>query len=200
MPSGTFEMNKNFASNAIGDNYVEQGKAACREKLASKELWVDEAHHGFKYANPQKLCSTPGDAYASVAQKNIEVRKSSARIFFDTVIHISSDHHAEQAFPPMGTYPPRGIRAKVDVADLKDFRNIFTSPSKKGMGGYVGHPGVLLTPFPEYRPDDYDAERKSWRSDAHKHREAQAANDERCRYVPTVRSGTPGHMEAHPAL
>ena len=66
-------MNKNFASNAIGDHYVEQGKAACREKLASKELWVDEAHHGFKYASPQKRCSTPGDAYASVAQKNVEV-------------------------------------------------------------------------------------------------------------------------------
>ena len=199
-------MNKNFASNAIGDHYVEQGKAACREKLASKELWVDEAHHGFKYASPQKRCSTPGDAYASVAQKNVEVIRHAGvhypdeRFFTSLSLSLSLSHNSGQAFPPMGTYPPRGIRAKVDVADLKDFRNIFTSPSKKGLGGYVGHPGVLLTPFPEYQPDDYDAERKMRIADAHKHREAQAANDERCRYVPTVRSGTPGHMEAHPAL
>jgi hypothetical protein len=177
MREGTYDMNKMFASNAVGAPYVEAGKAECIAKLASKEQWMDEAQHGFKYVSPIKRCSTPGDAYATCAGKNLE------------------------AFPPMGTYPPRGVRQKVDVADLKDFRNIVTSPSKRGLGGYVGHPGVLLNPFPEHMPDDYDSERKAQLAYAAEHRAAQAANDEKCRYVSTVRSGPgPGHMEEYPSL
>jgi len=36
----------------------------------------------------------------------------------------------------------------VDVTDIKDFRNVQTSPMKKGLGGYVASKGVLLSPFP----------------------------------------------------
>jgi len=36
----------------------------------------------------------------------------------------------------------------VDVADIKDFRNVQTSPLKKGLGGCIASKGVLLSPFP----------------------------------------------------
>ena len=74
-----YDLNKNFATNAIGDPYIEPGKKESIEKLASKEKWMDEPQHGFKYSSPLKRCSTPGDAYANCSQKNIEVRESVKR-------------------------------------------------------------------------------------------------------------------------
>ena len=69
-----YDLDKNFATNAIGDPYIEPGKKESIEKLASKEKWMDEPQHGFKYSSPMKRCSTPGDAYANCSQKNIKVR------------------------------------------------------------------------------------------------------------------------------
>jgi hypothetical protein len=140
------------------------GKREAAAKVASKEKWVDEAKHGFKYSSPTKKSSTPGDAYATVAQAN------------------------DPAFPPMGTYPAKGNRTKVSTENLKEFRNIQTSPSKKGMGGYVGHPGVLLNPFPKFESGDaynatMDLKEKAYNA---AHKAAQTAVDEKCRYLSRV--------------
>lgn len=140
------------------------GKRECAAKLASKEKWVDERKIGFKYASPTKKSSTPGDSYATVAQK------------------------LPAAFPPMGTYPAKGNREKISVEGLKEHRNIQTSPAKKGMGGYVGHPGVLMNPFPKFESGDaYDAMEKKKQADNAAHKAAQAAVDEKCRYLSRVR-------------
>ena len=81
---------------------------------------------------------------------------------------------AAQAFPPFGNYPKRGVREKVNVEDLKDHRNILVTPSKRGLGGYVGHPGVLMNPFPEFvSGDDYDAAKKKEVADNATHKAAQ---------------------------
>ena len=97
----------------------------------------------------------------------------------------------------MGTYPPRGVRSKINTADLKDHRNIVANPSKRGMGGYIAAPGVLMNPFPEHMSEDYDAEHKAALAEAAAHKAAQRATDEKCRYISTVR---PGIQLAHPSM
>mmetsp|Transcript_46581 Transcript_46581/g.105270 ORF Transcript_46581/g.105270 Transcript_46581/m.105270 type:complete len:352 (+) Transcript_46581:154-1209(+) len=162
MPRGTHEMNKNYASLHTGDLYQTPGKRECKAKLAAKEGWLDEKKAGIVYSNPGKLSSTPGDAYCSISGTNVE------------------------AFPPFGNYPKRGVREKVDVSELKEHRNIFTSPGKKGTGGLIAHPGVLIGGFPQHQDGDkYDAMKQKVAADAKAHKDAQALVDEKCRFVST---------------
>jgi len=65
---------------------------------------------GFKFSNPMKVSSTPGD-YTGSFTKNIE--------------HFSED-----------TYGKRGVRPK--ITELLEKKNILTTPMKKGGFGYVG--------------------------------------------------------------
>ena len=89
------------------------------------------------------------------------------------------------------------MRSKINTADLKDHRNIVANPSKRGMGGYIAAPGVLMNPFPEHMSEDYDAEHKAALAEAAAHKAAQTATDEKCRYISTVR---PGIQLAHPSM
>lgn len=164
MKKGTYELNKNYNSLHTGDLYQEPGKRESKAKVASKERWLDDKKAGIRYSSPSKLMSTPGDAYASIAGTNVE------------------------AFPPFGNYPARGVRQKVDVEGLKEQRQIQTNPSKRGMGGYVAHSGVLMGGFPKYMDgDDIDAMKKREAADLAAHKAAQAQVDEKCRFVSTGR-------------
>jgi len=162
MSKGTHEMNKNYNSLHTGDLYQVPGKLECKAKLAAKDKWLDEKKAGMIYSSPAKLSSTPGDAHCSISGSNIE------------------------AFPPFGNYPKRGVREKVDVEDLKEHRNIFTSPGKRGLGGMCAHPGVLMGGFPKHMDGDkYDAMKQKLAADSKAHKEAQGAVDEKCRFVST---------------
>ena len=97
----------------------------------------------------------------------------------------------------MGNYPPRGVRTKVNVEGLKEQRNIQTSPSKRGMGGYVGYPGVLMNPFPKHMSgDEYDATKKLAAEDNAKHKDAQKLVDDKCKYSSTTKGV--GLFDSHP--
>jgi hypothetical protein len=77
----------------------------------------------------------------------------------------------------------------VNVDNLKDFRNIQTSPAKKGSGGYIANPGVLLSPLPAFGDgDDYDAMKKKTAEEKASHKQAQTKVDDKCRYVSTAHS------------
>lgn len=164
MKKGTYELNKNYQSLHVGDQYQEPGKQMAKAKVQSKERWLDDKKAGIRYASPLKTSSTPGDAYGSISGTNIE------------------------AFPPFGNYPARGVRQKVDVENLKEQRQIQTNPSKRGMGGYVAHSGVLMGGFPKYVDgNDIDAMKKKEAADLAAHKAAQAAVDEKCRFVSTAK-------------
>lgn len=77
----------------------------------------------------------------------------------------------------------------MDVQNLKDFRNIQTSPAKKGSSGFVGSPGVLLSPLPVFGDgDDYDAAKIKMAEENASHKQAQTKVDDKCRYVSTSHS------------